>query len=692
MKLDFRFIITYSDGTQSVLPLEDGQTGLEDLYTGAYFSWEDCPRGRTCGITLKAKAERPVRFVDMQVQLPEHIFSDDTKVFVSAYTTNDVAQVSLLKSLGCCHSRDCVLYENSGSLFGAAFITADRFFTYIRIDGQRLFLRHSMEDKPLFINQSYRLEKMLFCLPESSGEFFDTYTDKLKEHYDIPRLDIPTGWCSWSCWYQNVDEQKVRTAGEELKRYFTAKKCNTVQIDDGWQRGGSFCGEWLPKEKEFPSLGTLGDELSKQGFTFGLWLAPLLASRDSGFFTRHPGLKHVQNTPEADNSYMCGSDPVYTLELDSRETLEHIRSVFRRCNKEYGAEYFKLDFLTFALFKLSDFARKEHFVIYKQDYASAVYRKVIAAIRQEVGDAFFLACGAPISEGIGLFNGIRVTPDIIWGKMKSAPTAWEIIKMCICSISCRYYYNGKIFVNDPDGLVVRGFDFNDGFDVTYNEARTWAAAVAMSGGSSLINEQMERIGADRRDMYSFILPPLGRAARPVDFFELPQPSRLFIKNPDGSVIAALFNFDDRMQDLILETEKTGITGEFACLRTWVREVTVAKDKIVYENAVGHSCEVFAAAPLEDKPRFLFAACNIYGGAGIFSQSFEEESGILNIQISPDISRCDGNEFYIYLPNGYDAPDMKAEEKMRTAHGRIFSLKAKAPGMRIKTVKSNKDKQ
>ncbi len=50
MKLDFRFIITYSDGTQSVLPLKDGQTGLEDIYTGAYFSWEDCSRGRICGI------------------------------------------------------------------------------------------------------------------------------------------------------------------------------------------------------------------------------------------------------------------------------------------------------------------------------------------------------------------------------------------------------------------------------------------------------------------------------------------------------------------------------------------------------------------------------------------------------------------------------------------------------------------
>lgn len=56
MKLDFRFIITYSDGTQSVLPLKDGQTGLEDLYTGAYFSREDCSRGRICGITLKPKA------------------------------------------------------------------------------------------------------------------------------------------------------------------------------------------------------------------------------------------------------------------------------------------------------------------------------------------------------------------------------------------------------------------------------------------------------------------------------------------------------------------------------------------------------------------------------------------------------------------------------------------------------------
>ena len=60
-------------------------------------------------------------------------------------------------------------------------------------------------------------------------------------------------------------------------------------------------------------------------------------------------------------------------------------------------------------------------------------------------------------------------------------------------------------------------------------------------------------------------------------------------------------------------------------------------------------------------------------------SFEEGSGILSIQISPDISRCDGDEFYIYLPNGYDAPDMKAEEKMRTAHGRDTRPQGRSAG-------------
>ena len=42
MKLDFRFIITYSDGTQSVLPLKDGQTGLRgSLYGRFMFSSEE---------------------------------------------------------------------------------------------------------------------------------------------------------------------------------------------------------------------------------------------------------------------------------------------------------------------------------------------------------------------------------------------------------------------------------------------------------------------------------------------------------------------------------------------------------------------------------------------------------------------------------------------------------------------------
>ncbi len=126
-----------------------------------------------------------------------------------------------------------------------------------------------------------------------------------------------------------------------------------------------------------------------------------------------------------------------------------------------------------------------------------------------------MACGAPLLAGAGIFNGIRITPDITWGKNKAHPSQWELIRMCSVSCAMRWFYHNQIFINDPDGLVVRDFDYDDNFDVTYNEARFWATAVALSGGSSLINEQVEKLGPARRALYAEILPPWARRSLPI---------------------------------------------------------------------------------------------------------------------------------------------------------------------------------
>ncbi len=99
-----------------------------------------------------------------------------------------------------------------------------------------------------------------------------------------------------------------------------------------------------------------------------------------GLFKEHPEWKKL--TRSGQNSYLCGEEKVYALNLDDQEVLEYISGVFRRAREEYGASYFKLDFMVFAIHSLFD---REDVVIYDSDYSIAVYRRALRTIREAVG-------------------------------------------------------------------------------------------------------------------------------------------------------------------------------------------------------------------------------------------------------------------------------------------------------------------
>ena len=70
-------------------------------------------------------------------------------------------------------------------------------------------------------------------------------------------------------------------------------------------------------------------------------------------------------------------------------------------------------------------------------------------------------------------------------------------------------------------VVLRDVDTGDGFNCTYSEAELWSIAIAMSGGEVLSNDELEKLSPGRRKLYTRLLPPIGIAGRPVDFFEQP---------------------------------------------------------------------------------------------------------------------------------------------------------------------------
>lgn len=676
MKIQYSLNIafTYSDGRVSLTPVECGRgtRRVSDGLTDAELTGREVNGVCEYTLVLKGVCEKQLKYADVLVR--SAAISDSAKIYNAGFTTNCAACISKYSDM---HGQISAgpLLINGEFILGAALTSADRFFSYFKVMPGELIIRHSMEDKPLYKGNEYRLERFILGIPGSAEEFIGAYTDITAARYNITREFLrngfdpaPTGYCSWSCYYTLVDEEKLFRAEQTLKEKYGQYSPSLVQIDDGWQIKHNFSGYWTVDHKKFPGgLKPLAEKCEKDGMRFGLWLAPLLAAECTGFWEEFPHWKKA--TQSGANPYLCAQEKVYALKLDDPDVLEYLAQVFRRAREEYGASYFKLDFMVFALHSLYD---REDFVIYHSDYSISVYRRALRVIRDAAGqDAFLLACGAPLLAGAGIFNGIRITPDITWGKNKNHPTQWELIRMCSVSCAMRWFYHDKLFINDPDGLVVRDFDFSDNYDVTYNEARFWATAVALSGGSSLINEQIEKLGPARSALYSEILPPLGIAARPADFFEHPWPSKVYIPLKDGAKLWGIYNYSDVIEDMELKLE-----GKKLIYDCWGHSVLGVKDSVILKDMMPHSAEVLFACPLPETAAAVFSDCNLFAGADLFTSQIQGDS--LVIDVSEKLMACPRHGIYVYLPVDVSVIE-EAEECASGDWGKLIRIEAQKAG-------------
>ena len=94
-------------------------------------------------------------------------------------------------------------------------------------------------------------------------------------------------------------------------------------------------------------------------------------------------------------------------------------------------------------------------------------------MRDAIGDAYLLGCGAPILASIGLVDAMRVSPDT--GPMYEVPgdLSAPAIRSAILTGEARAFQHGRLWINDPDCLIVRP-------EVERREE--WAAHLARHGG------------------------------------------------------------------------------------------------------------------------------------------------------------------------------------------------------------------
>ncbi len=253
----------------------------------------------------------------------------------------------------------------------------------------------------------------------------------------------PRVWCSWYSLYPLISERRILKVINDLGDL----PFDVIQLDDGWQAN---IGEW-EANKKFPSgMAAMAESIRNSGRRAGLWLAPLIARDNSPLYREHPDwfLKDEKGNPALAHNNWGGL--VYALDTTRPAVLEWIATLIQKI-RGWGYDYLKLDFLYGGALpgkRFQDVPRE------------SAYRRGMQTIREAAGDAYILACGAPILPSIGLCDGLRAGPDTasywknkileIFPTNNTAPDAFNALRVSLE----RYWLNQLVDV-DPDVVYFR---------------------------------------------------------------------------------------------------------------------------------------------------------------------------------------------------------------------------------------------
>ncbi len=377
-----------------------------------------------------------------------------------------------------------------------------------------------------------------------------------------PSRAVGVGWNSWDYYFTDFEEHDLREQLAALRRANRTlpSPVRTVVLDMGWFND---FGDWRANGR-FPSgMAAVAASIRAKGFTPGIWLAPLHVSCLS-----HIGLR----TPE-----LCATNPqgqivgdefgagwVFWMDPTHPKGRAFLVETFRRLRKA-GFTYFKLDFLHSLITHAQAHRRRFH-----RDSRGRmeILRDALEAVREGAGaDAFLLACGCPPEAAAGITDACRIGGDI--------STYHSTTKVQARALATRYWMHGRLFMSDPDFLMVRGdatardrhhnpchpANLADAAGSrsgatwrTQNEPRVWATLTAMSGGLLMLADHLGKLNATGMRMLSTaIRHATTEAARPLDLMENPLP-RWWLREGSQPALAVI-NWEDRPVDLRIPVDR-----------------------------------------------------------------------------------------------------------------------------------------
>jgi alpha-galactosidase len=366
-----------------------------------------------------------------------------------------------------------------------------------------------------------RSESTWVCATQPLAGSIEAYAAHVPRRADPPHP--PVGWSTWDYYYCGVGAEDVFENVAEIERDPVLRRHLThVQIDMGWEHR---FGEWQANHRFPGGMEALATGLRERGFVPGIWTAPVLIDPLS-----RPGLRDAQLLLKDAHGDPLRHADGYLLDPTHPAGRSLVEEVYTRLYRA-GFRYFKVDFVD-ALVEAPRFHDPT-----KGPYD--VLRDLFALIRSCVGqESRILGCSLPAATGPWVADYGRTGVDI--------HNQWTHVEWAADFLQLTFWLHHRIWVNDPDYLVVRGgatsreavttvlnptehqpnpprWRRGPTF-ATVEEARAWGSLVALSGGSMFLGDRLAMLNEAGRSLLPPLLQPTGVAARPLDLGDGPRAS------------------------------------------------------------------------------------------------------------------------------------------------------------------------
>jgi alpha-galactosidase len=333
-----------------------------------------------------------------------------------------------------------VMHPN-GSWYGALELSKWKILFLGSLD----FNAHVCYEKPNLIGLYEEGVNEWLLSEGNESDVFRTYSEILRKKFIKKQAqEVQRVWCSWYSLYAEIREEILLKILEDFGHlgHMNSYPLDVFQIDDGWQRN---VGNW-EANKKFPSgMKYLADKIKDTGRKAGLWLAPLILTPSSQVFKEHPEWVLRNNKGKYVSAGFNWGEHNFALDTTHPAALEWLKELMRKV-KSWGYEYVKLDFLYAGALpgkRFKDIPREN------------AYRMGLEVIREGLGDAYFLACGAPILPTLGLCDGLRVGQDVAdyWSSHLFDDLLANFgapgVRNAICNVLHRFWLKRLVQI-DPD--------------------------------------------------------------------------------------------------------------------------------------------------------------------------------------------------------------------------------------------------